>query len=310
MSLSRQRHKLIAIVGPTATGKSNLGIALANQIGGEIVSCDSTAVYRGFDIGTDKVLPKQQQGIPHYLIDVVDPDESYSAARYAREATETINRICMSGLVPILVGGTGLYFRALTRGLFPGPARNNLLRNRLADIANRKGPEWLHQMVARIDPPSGLRIHPQDVKRLVRALEVYFLTKRPLTEHFAETRSPLEHYEILAFALKLEQRIISSRIAERVDRQFSRGLVSEVRSLLKQGVSEDAHPFTGLVYRQVLDHLKGIRNESETRELIIKENEKYARRQLVWFRKEPNLQWINLSGEDPEAIKIVLNRIT
>ena len=310
MSLSRQRHKLIAIVGPTATGKSNLGIALAAQIGGEIVSCDSTAVYRGFDIGTDKVLPEEQEGVPHHLIDVADPSESYSAARYAREATETIQRICMSGLFPILVGGTGLYFRALTRGLFPGPGRNDLLRNRLTDIANRKRPEWLHKMVTRVDPDSGRRIHYKDVKRLVRALEVFFLTKRPLTEHFAETRSPLEQYEILTFALRPEQRIISTRITERVDRQFSRGIVSEVRGLLKQGISEDAHPFTGLVYRQILEHVKGIRNESETRELIVKENEKYARRQLIWFRKEPNLQWINLSGEEPETLKIVLNRIT
>ena len=185
------RRRLVAIVGPTATGKSALGIALARRFGGEVVSCDSTAVYRGFDIGTDKVPVAEQGGIPHHLIDVADPAEEYSAARYAREAAAAIRAISARGRLPLLVGGTGLYYRALTRGLFPGPGRDTALRSRLERIATRKGPECLHRWLRRVDPPSADRIQCRDRKRLVRALEVYYLTGRPLTEHFAARASLL-----------------------------------------------------------------------------------------------------------------------
>jgi tRNA dimethylallyltransferase len=293
--------RLVAIVGPTATGKSALGIALANQFGGEIVSCDSTAVYRGFDIGTDKVPMSQRHGIAHHLIDVADPLEEYSAARYAREAAATIRDITARGRLPILVGGTGLYYRALTRGFFPGPSRDTALRARLDRVADRKGPERLHGLLARVDPASAERIQPRDRKRLIRALEVYYLTGRPLTEHFENTESPLPEYGILPFALQIPSALTAERVARRVDAQFSQGLLDEVRSLLASGVPDTAHPFTGLVYRQVLEYLKGIRGEAETRELIVRENRRYARRQLIWFRKEPNLQWIYAAGERDAA---------
>src|SRR4051812_44471184 len=179
--------RLLAIVGPTATGKSALAIALARRFGGEVVSCDSTAVYRGFDIGTDKVPRSEQQGIPHHMVDVADPTEEYSAARYAREAAAVIRGITSRGKLPILVGGTGFYYRALTRGLFEGPSRDDPLRRRLEQIAARRGPECLHRWLGRVDPPSAERIQAPDVKRLVRALEVWILTRQPLTEHFART---------------------------------------------------------------------------------------------------------------------------
>jgi len=289
--------RLVAILGPTATGKSALGIALAGRFGGEVVSCDSTAVYRGFDIGTDKVPLAQQQGVPHHMVDVADPTEEYSAARYAREAAEVIRGITARGRLPILVGGTGLYYRALTRGFFPGPARDTGLRGRLDRIAARRGPEFLHRWLQRVDPPSGERIQPRDRKRLVRALEVYCLTGRPLTEHFADTVSPLPEYAVHAFALQIPVEATAERVAQRVDEQFARGVVDEVRGLLAAGIPETAHPFTGLVYRQVLEHLDGVRDERATRELIVRENRRYSRRQLIWFRKEPNLQWIHAAGE-------------
>jgi tRNA dimethylallyltransferase len=291
------RRLLVAIVGPTATGKSALGIALAQRFGGEIVSCDSTAVYRGFDIGTDKVPPSEQGGVPHHLVDVADPTEEYSAARYAREAAAAIRGITARGRLPILVGGTGLYYRALTRGFFPGPARDTALRSRLDRIAARRGSESLHRWLRRVDPPSADRIQPRDQKRLVRALEVYRLTGRPLTDHFAETVSPLPDYAIVTFALQIAPEATAERVARRVDEQFARGVVDEVRGLLASGVPETAHPFTGLVYRQVLEHLEGVRDEPATRELIVRENRRYSRRQLIWFRKEPNLQWIHAAGE-------------
>jgi tRNA dimethylallyltransferase len=289
--------RLLAIVGPTATGKSALGIALAERFGGEIVSCDSTAVYRGFDIGTDKVPLSEQRGIPHHMVDVVDPIEEYSAARYAREAAAVIRDISSRGSLPILVGGTGLYYRALTRGMFDGPGRDEVLRRRLERVAARRGPSALHRWLAKVDPASARRIQIPDVKRLVRALEVWIVTGRPLTEHFAETASPLADYAVTTVALRIPEEQTSERVARRVDAQFEQGLLDEMRGLLARGVPETALPFTGLVYRQALEHLHGVRDEAQTRELIVRENRKYSRRQLIWFRKEPNLRWIHAAGE-------------
>jgi tRNA dimethylallyltransferase len=290
-------RRLVAVVGPTATGKSALGIALARRFGGEIVSCDSTAVYRGFDIGTDKVPAAERGGVPHHLVDVADPVEDYSAARYAREASAVIRDITARGSLPILVGGTGLYYRAVTRGFFPGPARDIALRARLDRVARKRGPESLHRWLRRVDPVSAERIQTRDQKRLVRALEVYYLTGRPLTEHFANTQSPLADYWIVALALRISPEATAERVARRVDNQFRQGLLDEVRRLLASGVPETAHPFTGLVYRQAIEHLRGMRDEAATRELIVRENRQYSRRQLIWFRKEPNLHWIHAAGE-------------
>ncbi|HTL04094.1 MAG TPA: tRNA (adenosine(37)-N6)-dimethylallyltransferase MiaA [Vicinamibacterales bacterium] len=292
-------------MGPTATGKSALAIELASRHGGEIISCDSTAVYRGFDIGTDKVPPQQQRGIPHHLIDIADPTEEYTAARYVRDAMTAIEAIYSRGRWPLLVGGTGLYYRALARGLFPGPAADAKMRARLEEIARRRGVEFLHKMVARVDPPSADRILKRDLKRLVRCLEVYFLTGTPLTDHFADTVSPLEGYETVAVGLSIPLSEIAARTARRVDEQFERGLLDEIRGLLARGVPETARPFGGLVYRQALEHLHGLRGEAETRALIAQENRRYARRQLIWFRKEPNLVWLETSGEQPETVAAV-----
>jgi len=292
---------LVALVGPTATGKSALGIRLAQRYGGEVVSCDSTAVYRGFDIGTDKVPSAQRQGIPHHLVDVAGPTEDYSAARYAREAAAVIRDVTARGKLPVLVGGTGLYYRALTRGLFPGPARDEALRARLARVAAGRGPERLHRWLRRVDPASADRIASRDRKRIVRALEVYLLTGRPLTAHFAATEPPLPEYRVSAFALQIPAELTAERVARRVDAQFEQGLLDEIRHLIAAGIPESAHPFTGLVYRQALEHLKGVRDLAATRELIVRENRRYSRRQLIWFRKEPNLQWIYAAGERVET---------
>jgi len=291
------RPRVVAIVGPTATGKSALAIALAHRFDGEVVSCDSTAVYRRFDIGTDKVPLAARQGVPHHLIDVADPTEEYSAARYARDASAAIRDITARGRVPILVGGTGLYYRALTRGFFPGPARDMATRARLERIAERRGVERLHALLHRVDPASAERVHPRDRKRLIRALEVYLLTGRPLTTHFAETQAPLPEYDVVSFALQIPPELTADRVAARVDAQFQQGLLDEIRGILASGIPETAHPFTGLVYRQALEHLHGVRDEAATRALIVRENRKYSRRQLIWFRKEPNLQWIHAAGE-------------
>jgi len=300
---------LIAVLGPTATGKSALALAVAEQRGGEIINCDSTAVYRGFDIGTDKIAPADRRGIPHHLIDIVDPTEEYTAAQFARDGAAAIRDIHARGRLPILAGGTGFYYRALTRGLFPGPGRDIALRARLESIAQRRDVTFLHRLLHRVDPESARRIQPRDLKRLVRALEVYFLTGRPLTSHFAETVSPIPGVHVVPIGVRLPAPAISERVTRRVDAQFDRGLLEETRTLLARGIPETARPFGGLVYRQALEHLHGVRDEASTRALIAQENRRYARRQLIWFRKEPNLVWLDGPGESATTIAEALRVI-
>jgi tRNA dimethylallyltransferase len=301
---------VVAILGPTATGKSALALALAERFQGEIVNCDSTAVYRGFDIGTDKMPPAERRGIPHHLVDVADPTDVYTAARYAADATRAIRTTLDRGHLPLLVGGTGFYYRAVTRGLFPGPGADAALRGRLERIAERRGTAFLHRMVQRLDPASGRRILMRDRKRLVRALEVYFLTGRPLTAHFAETVSPLDFCEVVPIGLRIPAAMTSARVTRRVEEQFARGLMDEVRALLANGVPECARPFGGLVYRQAIELLHGVRDEHATRALIAQENRRYARRQLIWFRKEPNLVWLDGPGELPAVIERAVRALT
>lgn len=301
---------LIAILGPTATGKSALGMAIAERCHGEIINCDSTAVYRGFDIGTDKVPIEERRGIPHHLIDIADPTDEYTAAQFARDAAAAIADIHARGKLPILVGGTGFYYRALTRGLFPGPGKDARLRERLEKVAGHKGVERLHRMLARIDPESGARIQPRDQKRLIRALEVYFQTGKPLTAHFGDTVSPLPpDVRVGAVALRMMAPWLADRLSKRVDEQFAAGLIEEIRGLLAAGVPPDARPFGGLVYRQAMDYLKGVRDEASTRALIAQENRKYARRQLIWFRKEPNLVWFDGPGTNAEVQDSVIREL-
>ncbi|MBM3781704.1 MAG: tRNA (adenosine(37)-N6)-dimethylallyltransferase MiaA [Acidobacteria bacterium] len=293
---------LLAVLGPTATGKSALALALAERLGGEILNCDSTAVFRGFDIGTDKVPASAQRGIPHHLIDIADPTDGYSAADYARDAAAAVSDVIARGRVPLLVGGTGFYFRALTRGLFPGVPRDAELRARLERLGWRFGGRRLHRLLHRVDPRSAVRIQPADQKRVVRALEVYFKTGRPLTQHFADTVSPLPaSMRVVSVALHLPYEVLLPRLQRRVDQQFASGLLDEMRKNLVRGVPATARPFTGLVYRQALEHLRGLRDEATTRALIVQENRRYARRQLTWFRQEPQLQWFEGPGESGEV---------
>lgn len=293
---------LLAVLGPTATGKSSLALAIARRAGGEIVNCDSTAVYRGFDIGTDKVPVSERHGIPHHLIDIVPPTSEYNAADFARDASRVIAEIHARGRLPILVGGTGFYYRALTRGLFPGPGKDDVLRARLDRLAGRYGVERLHRLLRRVDLASAERIQPRDRQRIVRALEVYFQTGKPLTAHFEDTVSPLgADVQVRAIALRLPPGLLADRLRRRVDQQFDVGLLAEIRASLAAGVPETARPFGGLVYRQALEHLRGVRDEQATRELIAQENRRYARRQLIWFRKEPTLMWFDGPGESQDV---------
>ena len=296
---------VVAVLGATATGKSALALALAERWNGEIINCDSTAVYRGFDIGTDKVPIDARRGVPHHLIDIVEPTEVYTAARFANDAARLAREIRVRGRLPILVGGTGFYYRALTRGLFPGPGADERMRTRLERVADRRGSLFLHRMLARVDRASADRIPSGDRKRMIRALEVYFLTGKPLTAHFADTVSPLAGTRIISIALQIPAEQTMARVARRVDEQFARGLLDEIRGLLARGVPESARPFGGLVYRQALEHLHGVRDEASTQALIVRENRQYARRQRTWLKKEPDLEWFEGPGESPSTLAAV-----
>lgn len=295
--------RVVAVVGPTASGKSALALALAHAFDGEIISCDSTAVYRGLDIGTDKLDVAGRRGIPHHLIDVAEPTEVYSAARYGADAGAVVAGIVGRGRLPIVAGGTGFYLRALVRGMFPGPGRDESLRTRLDRVADRRGVESLHRWLARVDEPAALRIQPRDRKRLVRALEVYLLTGRPLTAHFADTVSPAGALDVLTIGVSVPRPALLDRVSRRVDAQLERGVVDEVRRLVDRGVPLSAHAFSGLVYRQVVDFLNGVRDLAATRDLIVRENMRYAKRQVTWFRKEPGIVWLGAPGDSEQAVR-------
>jgi tRNA dimethylallyltransferase len=246
-----------------------------------------------------------RRGIPHHLLDIADPTDEYTAAQFARDAAAVVRDIHARGRVPIVAGGTGFYYRALTRGLFAGPGKDAALRARFEAIAARRGVVFLHRLLRRVDPASAQRIQSRDLRRMVRALEVFWLTGRPLTEHFAATESLIADVRVIAVALRIPASLTAERVARRVDQQFDGGLMREIEELLERGIPETARPFGGLVYRQALEFRRGVRDEAATRALITQENRRYARRQLIWFRKEPNLQWFEGPGERAGTIAVV-----
>ena len=291
------------MVGPTATGKSALGLALAERFQGEIVACDSTAVYRGIDIGTDKVPLSEQRGVPHHLVNVAEPTDTYSAARYARDASTAIRAIAAGGRLPILVGGTGFYYRALVRGLFPGPERDEALRARLERVADRRGVEALHRWLVSVDAPVG-GAHPAARPKTARARARGLPADGAVADLAFRGRrsSPIAGTDVLTIGVDMPRPDLRARVARARGPAVRHGVVAEVQRLLAAGVPEHAHAFSGLVYRQVMEMLAGVRDERATRELIVQENMRYARRQLIWFRKESGVHWLAGPGESEATL--------
>lgn len=284
---------LVIILGPTAVGKSELVIDLAQRLAGEIINCDSMQVYRGFDIGTDKPPLEIRQKVCHHLIDIVDPDTQFTAAAFVEHALTAIQQIVSRNHLPLVVGGTGLYLKALTEGLFPGPGRNQEVRQNIEREIETHGLDVLYQRLLTVDPEYGQKIHPHDRVRIVRALEVYVLTGKPISEHFKSTRPYLEGFKLTRIGLKLDKEELSKRIDERVDRMFARGLVTETQKLLSQGIPESAPPFQALGYKQVLNYLRGKISLDEAKEQTKKETRQYAKRQMTWFRRMKGIVWFN-----------------
>jgi tRNA dimethylallyltransferase len=293
---------LLAIVGPTAVGKSGVALLLAERLGGEIVSADSMQVYRGLDIGTGKPREEELARVRHHLVDVADPREDFSVARYQELARAAIAQIAGRGRLPILVGGSGLYVRAVTGGLsLPGVAADRELRNRLRELAAREGPARLHRELAAVDAETAARLHPNDEKRIIRALEVQALTGVPLSRFHRLDRKELPSYNVLLIGLSRPRQELYRRIEARVEAMFAAGLVEEVARLLGGGVPEGGVATKGLGYAQVAAHLRGEISLAEAMRLVRRDTRRFAKRQLTWFRGEPGLIWLDISGEEPAA---------
>lgn len=301
---------LIAVVGPTASGKSDLALFIAERFNGEIVNYDSVQIFRGLDIGSAKPTLEERDRVPHHMIDIRDPADLFTAGDYQLEARAVLEDIRARGRIPILVGGTGLYLRALTEGLFQGPARSAGLRARLEALAEARGREYLHLLLKRLDPDAAGRIAVRDKPKIIRALEVRLETGKPLTEHLkVEARRPLKGFEMCAVGLDPPREETYRRINERVERMFESGLVEEVRGLLARGVPADAKPLGAIGYRHVLSNLdKGLPWEDTIR-MIQRDTRHYAKRQLTWFRKQANATWFGGTGNDKTINEEVHRRI-
>ena len=293
------KSPLILILGPTATGKSRLSVELARRFNGEIVGCDSIQVYKYLNFGSGKLSSNEQAGVPHHLIDLLEPDQVFTAGEYLRMGRQVLEDIQQRGRLPFVVGGTGLYLRALLEGLFEGPKRSDSIRTTLNVLAERKDNFHLYKMLERIDPVSACRIAASDRPKMIRAIEVFLLTSQPLSWHFRAGKEPLQGFEVLKIGLNPPRPHLYELINERVDQMYAAGLVEEVRSILARGFRLEAKAFEALGYSQVVRFLKGEIGLDEAVSLTKRETRRYAKRQLTWFRKERECIWYDSTGADP-----------
>jgi tRNA dimethylallyltransferase len=293
---------LIVILGPTASGKTSLSLALAERFQGEIVSCDSVAVYREFEIGTAKPSREQRASIPHHLIDVVSPSEVFTAGDYSRAARNAIAEISARNHLPIVVGGTGLYLRALLEGLFPGPPRSEELRQRLRQRAGERGSPYLHRMLQRLDPDAGKAIHPNDLSKIIRALEVCIAARKPITQLWQRGRNPLEGFHTLRLGLNPDREALYERINSRARQMFENGLVEETKALLDR-YGGQARALDSLGYKQAGQYLRRELELQQAITLAQQGHRNYAKRQMTWFRREPDVHWFSNFGDDPQVQK-------
>jgi tRNA dimethylallyltransferase len=299
---------LVAVAGPTGSGKSDLALLIAEKFHGEVVNCDSLQVYRHFDIGTAKLPEAERRGIPHQLIDILNPDELFTAGEYARVARDTIAGISARGRLPILAGGTGFYLRALLDGLFEGPARDQPLRDRLAVREARRAGS-LHRVLKRLDSVSAAKIHENDIPKVTRALEVCLLTRRPVSELFREGRDALKGYRTLKLGLLPDRDILYPRLDARCAWMFEHGLVEEVKGILALGYAAECKPFESHGYKQALQFLRGELTPRDAVFYAQRNTRNYAKRQITWFRREQGLVWLKDFGDAPQIREMALGRV-
>jgi tRNA dimethylallyltransferase len=288
---------LVIILGPTASGKTALSLALAEKFDGEIVNCDSVAMYREFDIGTAKPSAAERVRAPHHLFDCVDPTKSVTAGEYARKARCVLEEIKARHHLPIVVGGTGLYLRALLEGLFPGPQRSEELRERLRERAAARGTGYLHRILGRLDRAAAEKIHANDAPKLIRAIEVCLASRHKMTELWRRGRDPLQGFRILRLGLDPDRAKLYERINQRAREMFDGGLIDETESLL-QKYGEKAWPLASLGYKQAVQFLRGEINREQALEAAQQAHRNYAKRQMTWFRREPDVVWLNGFGDE------------
>jgi tRNA dimethylallyltransferase len=296
------------VAGPTGSGKSDLALEIAQQFHGEIINCDSLQVYRHFDIGTAKLPEGERRGIPHHLIDILDPDRLFTAGEYGRLARETIQDISRRGRLPVLAGGTGFYLRALLDGLFEGPSRDQSLRDRLALRETRRAGS-LHRLLRRFDAATARKIHPHDVPKVMRALEVCLLTRRPVSELFQQGRDALCGYRTLKLGLLPDRDVLYQRLDQRCAAMFENGLVEEVQRILELGFPAEAKPFESHGYKQALQYIRGELNLREAVFYAQRNTRQYAKRQLTWFRREPDLVWLKGFADTPGIRQSALEQV-
>ncbi len=297
-----EQKKLVVLGGPTATGKSDIGVQLAKKIGGEVISADSMQVYRGMDIGSAKLSTAEMEGVPHYLIDVLDPKEEFDVTRFQELAKEALGEIYSHGHIPILVGGTGFYIQALLYDIdFTEQEKDTAYRKQLLQYADENGPEALHEKLEEVDPEAADEIHPHNVKRVIRALEYYHQSGEKISEHNRKEREKGSPYNYRYFVLTDDREKLHARIDARVDKMIEDGLVEEVRSLQEAGCRKDMTSMQGLGYKEILDYLSGGCSLEEAVEQIKKSTRRYAKRQLTWFKREPDVIWIDRSKLPDEA---------
>jgi tRNA dimethylallyltransferase len=289
-------NPILIIAGPTAAGKTDASLLLAQESGAEIVSADSMQIYRGMDIGTAKSTKEQRRLVYHHLIDIAEPDQPYSVGFYLRDARAAIDGIKETGGVPLVVGGTGLYIRALMRGLFHGPPADLELRERLLRRESEGQPGTLYSDLVRVDPEAAVKIHPNDLRRTVRALEVYYLRDRKLSDFQREHAFKDRPYDFRLVFLVRSRSELYPRIEQRVDRMIESGLEAEVRTLMDRGYRPDLASMQGLGYKHFIDHFLGRTSREEAVALLKRDTRRYAKRQFTWFRREPDAAWVDITG--------------
>ena len=297
----------VLLLGPTGSGKTALSLALGERFGAEIVSCDSVAVYRGMDLGTAKPTPEERSRLPHHLIDVANPDQPFTAGEYSRQARAALQAIAARNRLPIVTGGTGLYLRALTEGLFSGPARQAELRARLDRSRKRHGDAWLHRILVRLDAASAARIHANDTPKLIRAIEVCLTSRKPLSQvldNKEDARDPLTGFRLLRIGLNPPRKALYDRLNQRASAMFTAGLIDETRDLL--ACYGPVKSLDSLGYRQAAAVLSGTLTLAAAIEAAQQGHRNYAKRQVTWFRREPSVYWLESFGDQPETVRAAI----
>ena len=299
---------LVVVLGPTASGKSALSLAIASRFGGEIVNCDSVAMYREFEIGTAKPGARELAAVAHHLLDCIDPNADVTAGEYAREARQVLREIEQRKHLPVVSGGTGLYLRALLEGLFPGPQRSEELRQRLRIRARERGPGYVHRILRRLDRLAAARIHANDLPKAIRAIEVCLAARQPMSELLRQGREPLRGFRLLRLGLSPERSALYARIDERAAKMFQAGLIEETMNMIAK-YGEGARPLAALGYKQAVQFLRAELDRESAIRAAQQAHRNYAKRQITWFRREPEVHWLAGTGDDPaiqaEAIALI-----